>query len=107
MFVTESRKLQELKSDGRVTRLEIEQLVSRRRQLESETASLQERLKGESVRLEAEEAEWRRREAAADRRLKEAERAVKEAKEKALSLQGEQAALTQAVDDLKRQQATY
>ena len=100
----ESRKLQEMRSDNRIVRLEVEQLVSRRRQLDAEQSALQERNRTENARLEAEDAEWRRRGATAERQLADSEKRVKEAKDKLVATEAEQVLISQSVEELRRQQ---
>jgi chromosome segregation ATPase len=93
-----------MRSDNRIVRLEVEQLVSRRRQLDAEQSTLQERSRTENARLEAEEAEWRRRGTTAERQLADAEKRFKEAKDKLATTEAEQILLSQSVEELRRQQ---
>lgn len=101
----ETRKLSDVKSELRVGRLEVEQLVSKRRTLSTELARVGDALAIETNKLEAEEADAKRRLELLDRQLSDGEKNSRAIREKVSTFENEQILLRHSVDDLRRQQA--
>ena len=86
----ESRKLNNAKCEVRVHRLEVEQLVSKRRQIDGEILRLQETFTAESSKCAAEEQEAKRRLLQYEKQLQAAEKQMREAKSKLAAFEGEE-----------------
>lgn len=89
-YEEEMRKLQNTKSEMRVQRLELEQLTSKRRQLESELGHIKEQISAETGRYDTEELEAKRRLEQSEKQLAEAEKKLRTVKEKVAAYEGEQ-----------------
>lgn len=86
----ESRKLNNVKSEIRVNKLEVEQLLGKRRQVEAELTRLQDTFTSENARCLAEEQDLKRRLLQTHKEVLTADKNLRDLKGKISSLQGEQ-----------------
>lgn len=100
----ESRKLTALKQEARYLKLEVDQLQSKRKQVDQDLSSLQERLTAEQSAAASDELELRRKIEQHTRLLQEQERKHQQAKEATQGLIQEQGVLKHSVEELRRQQ---
>ena len=86
----EVRKLNNARAEVRVQKMEIEQLVARRRQLDGEVQRLQEMFTSESAKVEAEEQEAKRRLLQYEKSIQSADKKLRDARGKLSAFEGEE-----------------
>ncbi len=101
----EQRKLHGCRNELRVGKLEVEQLTSRRKQLETELVTLADKVTAESSKLNVVEIESSRQIEFIGRQISEWEKKCRVAKELASEAESRHGVLRQEVDELRRQEA--
>ena len=89
-FEEETRKLNNAKCELRVHKLEIDQLISKRRQLDAEIQRMEEIHSSDASKLESEEQEAKRKLLHYEKQLQSADKKMREVKGKISALEGEE-----------------